>query len=88
MNNLETAALIQERLSAAFHPSFIDIKDQSHLHVGHPGSKGGGGHYQLTIQAEVFQDKPLLTCHQLIYQALGDLMGKAIHAIGITIRRD
>lgn len=85
MSTSDQAQLIQERLIEAFQPSFIELQDQSHLHVGHPGSKSGGGHYQLTIQADAFQGKNLLTSHQLIYQALGDLVGKAIHALGIKI---
>jgi BolA protein len=36
------------------------------------------------IIADVFEGKSLVQRHQLIYQALGDLMKQQIHALGIN----
>jgi len=62
----------------------IEIIDDSAAHAGHAGVKNGGGHYNVTIVADIFNDKSLVQRHQLIYQALGDLMKKEIHALGIN----
>ena len=74
---------IEERL-AALQPSHIDIRDDSALHAGHEGAKGGGGHYALTIVSPQFAGKNTLARHRMIYAALGDLMQHKIHALAIS----
>ena len=74
---------MHERL-AALQPTQIDIKDDSHLHVGHVGARDGGGHYQLHIVSAQFAGKPTLTRHRMIYSALGDMMKQDIHALNIS----
>lgn len=75
--------LIRQKLKEAIKPDLIEIIDQSAAHAGHAGNKGGG-HYYVTIIAESFEGKSLVQRHQLIYQALDDLMKHDIHALGIN----
>lgn len=79
-----TAELIKEKLNAALRPELLEIIDDSAAHAGHAGAKNGGGHYNVTIVAEIFDGKSLVQRHQLIYQTLSDLMKKEIHALGIN----
>lgn len=79
-----TAELIKEKLNAALKPELLEIIDDSAAHAGHAGAKNGGGHYNVTIVAEIFDGKSLVQRHQLIYQTLNDLMKKEIHALGIN----
>ncbi len=72
-----------ELLHAALTVKDLNIEDQSHLHAGHAGAKDGRGHYALTISADEFTGLRQLRCHQLIYQALGDMMQTDIHALAI-----
>ncbi|MDQ3260197.1 MAG: BolA family transcriptional regulator [Pseudomonadota bacterium] len=65
-------------------PHSVDIVDDSAAHAGHAGAASGGGHYQLTIVSQRFAGKTQLARHRLIYQALGDLMQRHIHALSIT----
>lgn len=81
-----TIALIEERLRATLSPDFIEIIDESHLHVGHAGAQSGKGHYALTLHAAAFAGKPPITRHRLVYQALGELMDTHIHALSITAK--
>lgn len=74
---------MRERL-ANLAPESLDIEDESALHAGHAGAKSGGGHYRLTIVSEQFDGLNSVARHRVIYQALGDLMGKHIHALSIT----
>jgi BolA family transcriptional regulator, general stress-responsive regulator len=76
----------KEQLIQAFSPSHIELIDESHHHVGHPGASSGGKHFKLIIAAPFFESKPLLQCHRLIYNALGDAVGTSIHALSIEIR--
>lgn len=68
---------------AALEPASLDVSDQSHLHVGHPGARDGRGHFHVRIVAQAFSGKNLLSRHRLVYEALGDLMQSDIHALGI-----
>jgi BolA family transcriptional regulator, general stress-responsive regulator len=77
-----TSTLIRQALEQALNPELIEILDQSAAHAGH--QYASGGHYHLTIVSRAFENLSLIKRHQLIYQALGDLMKEQIHAIGIN----
>ena len=79
-----TSEIIKQKLNETLNPELIEIIDDSAAHAGHAGAKNGGGHYNVTIVADIFNDKSLVQRHQLIYQALGDLMKNEIHALGIN----
>ncbi|MSP27103.1 MAG: BolA family transcriptional regulator [Methylococcales bacterium] len=79
-----TTELIRRLLTEAIKPETLEIIDNSAAHAGHAGARSGGGHYNITIIADVFEGKSLVQRHQLIYQALGDLMKQQIHALGIN----
>jgi BolA protein len=79
-----TTELIRRALTEALKPELLEIIDNSAAHAGHAGARSGGGHYNVTIVAEAFDGKSLVQRHQLIYQALGDLMKQEIHALGIN----
>lgn len=79
-----TIDTIKQRLNESIQPELIEIIDNSAAHAGHTGARQGGGHYNVTIVAELFYDKSLVQRHQLVYQALGDLMKDEIHALGIN----
>ena len=79
-----TTDTIRRLLTEAIKPETLEILDNSAAHAGHAGARSGGGHYNVTIIADVFEGKSLVQRHQLIYQALGDLMKQQIHALGIN----
>jgi BolA protein len=77
-----TEELIRERL-AALNPVSVDLRDESAQHAGHAGAATGGGHWQLTIVSEAFRGTNAVARHRMIYEALGDLMKRDIHALKI-----
>ncbi|MGZ5038974.1 MAG: BolA family protein [Usitatibacter sp.] len=77
-----TEEAIRERL-AALQPVSVDLRDESEQHAGHAGAASGGGHWQLTIVSEAFRGKTAVARHRMIYEALGDLMKRDIHALRI-----
>ncbi len=70
-------------LLAALEPESLEILDESALHAGHEGAKGGGGHYQLTIVSPRFAGQPAMARHRMVYGALAELMPREIHALSI-----
>jgi len=79
----ERVAEIEARLAAAFSPTEMLVKDQTHLHAGHAGAKDGLGHFDVTIVSEVFEGARSLARHRMIFDSLGSLMDTDIHALRI-----
>jgi BolA family transcriptional regulator, general stress-responsive regulator len=78
----DVAGRIQEKL-AGLAPESLEILDESADHAGHEGARGGGGHYRLTIVSPRFAGQPMQARHRMVYDALGPLMTKEIHALAI-----
>lgn len=77
-----------ERLESALsslNPVHLTIQDDSALHVGHAGNRGGG-HYTITIVSSVFEGRSLIQRHRLVYESVDSLMSGAIHALSITAK--
>ena len=74
---------IREKL-ASLQPVSLDLRDESAQHAGHAGARpSGGSHWQLTIVSEAFRGKTPVARHRMVYEALGDLMKRDIHALRI-----
>ena len=74
---------IRQRL-ARLHPVALDLRDESGQHAGHAGARpSGGSHWQLTIVSEAFRGQNAVARHRMVYEALGDLMKRDIHALKI-----
>jgi acid stress-induced BolA-like protein IbaG/YrbA len=42
-----------------------------------------GTHFEATIVSPLFEDKSMIEQHQMVYQALGDMMKQEIHALSM-----
>ncbi|MHB1093687.1 BolA family protein [Thiobacillus sp.] len=80
---MNTPDLIRQRLSA-LEPETYTLEDESAQHKGHVGAAGGGGHYRLTLVSPKFRHLSTLARHRLVYEAMGELMQREIHALTIT----
>src|SRR5260221_3402900 len=80
--SVDVEAEVRARL-AGLAPISVAIDNESAAHAGHAGARSGGGHYRLTIVAEVSAGKARVARHRMIYDALRDLMQKDIHALAI-----
>ena len=81
--SIETVARIREILLAQFDIHALEIHDDSALHAGHAGARDGGGHYRVFIVSPAFQGCSRVQRQRMIYDALGDMMKKDIHALAI-----
>lgn len=85
MNNTQRIERMRELLSQALQPSFLEIIDDSHKHVGHAGALTGMGHFTVKISSPQFRGLTLIQQHRLIYKTLGQLMTTEIHALHIEV---
>ena len=76
---------IEERLTAAFAPSVLEVVNESHKHAGHAGDDGtGASHFHITIRAEALAAMTRVARHRAVQAALGDL-NQRVHAIGLDV---
>jgi BolA protein len=71
---------------ATLDPVAIEIHDDSAKHAGHAGARSGGGHFRLKIVSPRFAGLRTMGRHRLVYDALGPLMKREIHALSITAK--
>ena len=74
---------ITEILQTALNPSRLEVIDDSHLHAGHTHNNGKG-HFTVVISTANFDGLSRLQQHQMVYEALGEMMNN-IHALSIKI---
>jgi BolA protein len=70
----------------ALAPRHLELRDDSHHHVGHEGARDGRGHFAVDIVSSAFEGLAPLARHRRVYAALGALMDTDIHALQIRAR--
>ena len=80
---MSAETLIRQRL-IALEPETYTLEDESAQHRGHAGAASGGGHFKLTIVSPKFRNLSTLARHRLVYETMGELMQREIHALSIT----
>ena len=76
---------IEAALRATLQPDAVEVQDDSHLHAGHTGAREGR-HFTVRITAPAFTGQTRIARHRLVYDALGTLIPKGIHALAIVAR--
>ena len=62
---------------------YIKIEDESYKHAGHKQNQNAGGHFKAVIISKSFNNLSLIDRHRLVYESLGNLIGKDIHAFSM-----
>jgi BolA protein len=85
---IDNAARIERMRVAlqALSPQALEIRDDSHKHVGHEGARDGRGHFSVDITSAGFEGMAPLARHRRVYAALADMMQTDIHALQIKAR--
>lgn len=81
----ERVSRIRAALEREFSPEELDVEDDSAKHAGHAGAREGG-HFRVRIVADSFRGKTPIERHRMVFAAVGDLMGRDIHALNIEAR--
>lgn len=70
-------------LLAGLQPEVFEFQDDSHLHAGHAGNKGGG-HYSITVVSAAFEGQPRLARQRCVHEALKPLFSDGlVHALSV-----
>ena len=73
------------RLTAAFAPTALTVRKDSHRHAGHAGDDGSGeSHFHVTLRSPAFADMSRVDRHRAVQRAIGDLNGR-IHALSLDL---
>lgn len=67
---------LRTRLLSAFPDATVDVLDLT----------GTQDHYQVKLVSEAFRGLRTVQQHRLVYRALGDAVGKEIHALALETR--
>ena len=86
MNNEQRISQIRTLLETQLKPSFLNVIDDNHKHIGHAGAQGGAGHFTVEIASSLFKDKSRIACHKMIYTALNTMIPADIHALKIKLK--
>lgn len=86
---LPTVAALEAALRAALRPTALEVIDESAAHAGHAGAnaEGFGTHFRVRIASPLFEGKPRVARHRLVYDALQLFIAQGLHAIAIEIGR-
>ena len=84
MNGETYRARIERKLTQAFSPVVLAIRDDSHLHAGHAGhSRLGESHFSIHIVSPVFSGMNAAARHREIYRVLADELRERVHALSV-----
>lgn len=75
---------IRQKINEGLSPLQCEVEDESTLHAGHAGAASGGGHYRVRLVSPKFEGHGRLARHRLVYDCLGDMMHREIHALAIV----
>lgn len=79
----DRVAWLRDTLQRGLAPEQLVVEDESHLHVGHAGAAGGGGHFRALIVAAAFRGQNQVARQRAVYALLGDAMRSRIHALAL-----
>jgi BolA protein len=79
---MDAKRTIEEALREKLQPTILEVVDESHAHVGHAGA-ADGGHFSCRIVAAAFRGRSALERHRAVYDALGDLRRRGVHALAL-----
>ena len=75
---------IQNKLTAAFQPTRLEVVDDSGRHAGHSGAREGGeSHFNVTIESAAFAGTGKVARQRMIHHALADELAGPVHALSI-----
>jgi BolA protein len=84
---MSVADTMRKKLAERFHPTRLDIVDESYRHEGHAGARPGGEtHFAVAITAAEFAGKSRVARQRLVYETLAAELAGPVHALSLEVR--
>jgi BolA family transcriptional regulator, general stress-responsive regulator len=81
---MSIAQTIQRKINDRLSPSRLEVKDESHLHVGHAGAREGGeSHFRLLVVSAQFEGLSRVARQRLINDILREELAGPVHALAM-----
>jgi len=74
---------IEDLLCTKLDAQHVEVIDHSARHENHPGGQAGGGHFEVLVVSNRFRGLSRIASQRLVYEALGELMERDIHALSM-----
>jgi BolA protein len=71
---------IEQKLHQAFHPTHLDVRNESHMHNVPPGSES---HFKVIVVSTDFSSERLITRHRKVNTVLAEELAGSVHALAI-----
>mmetsp|Transcript_67683 Transcript_67683/g.151075 ORF Transcript_67683/g.151075 Transcript_67683/m.151075 type:complete len:131 (-) Transcript_67683:391-783(-) len=81
--NAPVATAISTKLEAAFHPSELQVINES---ASHNVPRGSETHFKVVVVSEAFAELKLLDRHRLVNEALVTELAGPVHALSIVAK--
>jgi stress-induced morphogen len=87
MTEPSRAARLESALRARFHPTVIEIVDDSARHAGHAGAAPGGEtHFNVTLVSAAFAGLSRVARSRVVYETLAAELEGGLHALALNLR--
>ncbi|MDH3451745.1 MAG: BolA/IbaG family iron-sulfur metabolism protein [Gammaproteobacteria bacterium] len=77
---MNTRTRIEDKLQAAFAPTFLEVLNESHQHNVPPGSES---HFKVTVVSAEFTDRQLVVRHRMVNKTLAAELAGGVHALAL-----
>ena len=86
---MRVATAIRDKLTAAFAPVALEVRDESARHAGHAGATRDDGsqgetHFHVRIVSGAFDQVSRVERQRLVYAALKDELAGPVHALSLS----
>jgi BolA protein len=85
------AVIIREKLTAAFAPAFLEVRDESGRHAGHVGAAREDGsigetHFHVRMVSANFEGVSRLERQRRVHAVLAAELASSIHALSLKLQ--
>lgn len=86
---MQITGAIRDKLTAAFTPVALEVRDESASHAGHAGATRDDGsrgetHFHVRIVSAAFDGVSRVQRQRLVYDALKDELAGPVHALSLS----
>ena len=87
---MRVAASIRDKLTSAFAPTLLEVKDESARHSGHAGATRGDGsqgetHFHVRLVSTAFEGVSRVERQRRIHAVLAEELAGPVHALSLAL---